>query len=52
MMCFMAIKQDNNEVEENFSYDDLLLAYEELHEEMKKISKKNNFLKNKNATLL
>lgn len=41
MLCFMSIEENCNVVEENnLTNNDLLCAFDELHEEMKKISKK------------
>lgn len=46
------IKVNETKVEnDNLSYDELLYAFEELHEELKKLLKKNNILKKENSSL-
>ena len=45
-MCFMAI-DDLDEVNSNFSNEDMHDVFEELYEDLEKLSLKNIFLKNK-----
>lgn len=47
----MTIEEIEQEENENPSYDDLLCAFDELHDEMKKILKRNNISKNENVPL-
>ncbi|KAL5560474.1 hypothetical protein UlMin_036685 [Ulmus minor] len=54
-VCFMTIQDEVNHFESNspnFSFDELLDAFKELHSEFEIVVSKNKFLKDKNSSLL